>query len=56
MLIYSLLMAADLNLDVDEIISHKLLQNEKKYPLEKAYGKSDKYTVFSEHDCEADSQ
>lgn len=55
-LIYSLLMAADLNLDVDEIISHKLLQNEKKYPLEKAYGKSDKYTVFSEHDCEADSQ
>ncbi len=32
-----------LNLDEDEIINSKMDQNEKKYPIEKAKGKSDKY-------------
>lgn len=32
-----------LNLDADEIVNMKMTQNEKKYPIEKAKGKSDKY-------------
>ena len=32
-----------LNLDVDEIVNNKMAQNEAKYPVEKAYGKSNKY-------------
>ena len=32
-----------LNLDVDEIVNHKMDLNEAKYPVEKAKGKADKY-------------
>ncbi len=32
-----------LGLDADEIINMKMKQNEEKYPVEKAKGKSDKY-------------
>ena len=32
-----------LNLDVDEIVNNKMAQNETKYPIEKAYGRSNKY-------------
>ena len=32
-----------LGLDVDEIVNNKMTQNEKKYPVEKAKGKADKY-------------
>lgn len=32
-----------LNLDVDDIVNMKMNQNEAKYPVEKAKGKSDKY-------------
>lgn len=32
-----------LNLDVDEIVNNKMAQNEAKYPVEKAYGRSNKY-------------
>ncbi len=32
-----------LKLDENEIINSKMDQNEKKYPIEKAKGKSDKY-------------
>lgn len=32
-----------LNLDVDEIVNNKMCQNEAKYPIEKAYGRSNKY-------------
>ena len=32
-----------LNLDPDEIVNMKMTQNEKKYPIEKAKGKADKY-------------
>ena len=31
------------NLDMDTIVNNKMDKNEKKYPVEKAYGKSTKY-------------
>nr|WP_170937544.1 nucleotide pyrophosphohydrolase [Terribacillus saccharophilus] len=43
-LIYSLLLANDLKLDVDKIIKNKIQKNEKKYPVDKAYGVRTKYT------------
>ncbi len=43
-LIYCELMADVLDIDVGEIITKKLQENRDKYPVEKAYGKSDKYT------------
>lgn len=50
-LIYSLMMANDLGLNISEIISEKLASNDRKYPAEKAYGKADKYTAYmSEED------
>ena len=42
-LIYALLMAARLKIDLNEAILEKIAQNEKKYPIEKAYGRSVKY-------------
>jgi len=42
-LIYSLMIADKYNLNIEEIIMSKMDKNEKKYPVEKAYGKSDKY-------------
>ena len=47
-MLYSLLMADALDLDVSEIIKDKIAVNNRKYPVEKAYGKADKYTAFSE--------
>ncbi|MBQ2309209.1 MAG: nucleotide pyrophosphohydrolase [Erysipelotrichales bacterium] len=41
---YCLQMCDKLGLDPDEIINRKCDQNEKKYPVEKAKGKADKYT------------
>jgi len=43
-MIYCGLMADAVGLDVDEIITKKLQTNREKYPVEKAYGVSDKYT------------
>ncbi len=43
-LIYSLLMGNDLGLDISEIVNNKIEENNRKYPAEKAYGRSDKYT------------
>ena len=42
-LIYCVLMADRLQLDLDEIIKHKLEKNGDKYPVDKAYNRSDKY-------------
>ncbi|QED47011.1 nucleotide pyrophosphohydrolase [Cytobacillus dafuensis] len=47
-LIYSILLANELNLDIEEIILDKLAKNEKKYPIEKAFGSNKKYTEFGE--------
>ena len=42
-LVYCQNMLDKLNLDPDEIVNMKMDQNEKKYPVEKSKGKSDKY-------------
>ena len=43
-LVYCRNMLDKLGLDEDEIVNAKMDQNEVKYPVEKARGKSDKYT------------
>ena len=43
-LVYCRNMLDELGLDEDEIVNAKMTQNEKKYPVEKARGKADKYT------------
>ena len=43
-LIYCALMADTCGLDIDEIVRAKLKRNNEKYPVEKAKGKSKKYT------------
>lgn len=42
-LIYCILMADSLDLDIEEIINNKIKKNEKKYPVEKSKGNSKKY-------------
>ncbi|WP_373471900.1 nucleotide pyrophosphohydrolase [Carnobacterium alterfunditum] len=43
-LIYSIMMSDTMDFDLAEIISEKLKINNQKYPVEKAFGKKDKYT------------
>ena len=43
-LIYCYLMANDLKLNISEIVTSKLELNNRKYPVEKAFGCSKKYT------------
>lgn len=43
-LIYCMLMADVCGLDLSEIVLKKLEINNEKYPVEKAFGKADKYT------------
>lgn len=43
-IVYSQNLLDKLGLDADEIVNMKMSQNEAKYPVEKAKGKSDKYT------------
>lgn len=43
-IVYSQNLLDKLGLDADEIVNMKMSQNEVKYPVEKAKGKSDKYT------------
>lgn len=45
-LIYCVLFANKLNIDISEIVSMKLKKNEEKYPVEKAYGSSKKYNEY----------
>ena len=42
-IVYTLNLLYELNLDADEIVNVKMEQNEKKYPVEKAKGNSAKY-------------
>ncbi|MBQ9341410.1 MAG: nucleotide pyrophosphohydrolase [Lachnospiraceae bacterium] len=42
-MVYTQNLLDKLGLDADEIVNMKMTQNEKKYPVEKAKGKSDKY-------------
>ena len=43
-LMYGIYMADACGLDLDEIVLQKLKRNEEKYPVEKAFGKKEKYT------------
>lgn len=43
-IIYSLLLADDLNLDIEEVVKEKIKKNIGKYPVEKAFGVKTKYT------------
>ena len=43
-IVYSQNLLDKLGLDADDIVNMKMSQNEAKYPVDKAKGKSDKYT------------
>ena len=43
---YCILMADACGLDLDGIVQKKMQRNCEKYPVEKAYGRSDKYTAY----------
>lgn len=43
-LIYCILLANKLNLNIEDIIKEKLIKNNEKYPVEKCKGNSKKYT------------
>jgi NTP pyrophosphatase (non-canonical NTP hydrolase) len=43
-MMYCILMADRLDVDIEDMINKKLIKNEEKYPIHKAKGKSDKYT------------
>ncbi|MBS5909566.1 MULTISPECIES: nucleotide pyrophosphohydrolase [Paenibacillus] len=43
-LVYAVYLADALNLDIEDIIRSKMRQNAAKYPVDKAYGKREKYT------------
>jgi len=43
-MMYCLLMADITGMDMEEILRKKLKKNAAKYPVDKSYGKSDKYT------------
>lgn len=45
-------MANDLSLDISDIVMEKLRVNDSKYPVAKAYGRSDKYTVLASEEPE----
>ncbi|MGG5339645.1 MazG nucleotide pyrophosphohydrolase [Enterococcus pernyi] len=46
-LIYSYMMADNLNLDIDTIIEEKLEKNNQNYPVEKSKNNKEKYTELS---------
>lgn len=43
-MIYSMMLASNLDLDIKEIILNKLEKNNEKYPIEKSKGNKEKYT------------
>lgn len=45
-LIYSYMLADNLNLNIDSIIDEKLRKNNEKYPVSKSRGNNNKYTDF----------
>lgn len=45
---YCILMADECGLDLDEIVHEKIVQNNEKYPVEKAFGSKEKYTQLKE--------
>lgn len=51
-LIYSLMLVDNLDLDVEKIIQDKLNLNAKKYPISKSYGSNKKYTELDSEDVD----
>ncbi|HJV32496.1 MAG TPA: MazG-like family protein [Patescibacteria group bacterium] len=47
-MIYLLFLSHDLGVDLEQAVLDKLEENAKKYPVEKAKGRSDKYTAYQE--------
>lgn len=47
-LIYCAYLSDTLNLDMDKIVSDKIEKNSKKYPVEKSFGNSKKYTELED--------
>lgn len=47
-MIYLLFISHDLGIDLDQAVLDKLEENARKYPVEKAKGRSDKYTAYQE--------
>lgn len=45
-MIYLLFMAHDLGIDLEQAVLDKLEENARKYPVEKAKGRSEKYTAY----------
>lgn len=45
-LIYSMMLADNLNLNIDNIIEEKLEKNDEKYPVSRSKGTNKKYTEF----------
>ena len=45
-IICSILFADVIGADIEKIVSDKLEQNNKKYPIDKAFGKKEKYTEY----------
>lgn len=45
-MIYSMMLASNLDLDIEEIILNKLEKNNEKYPIIKSKGNKEKYTDF----------
>ncbi|MBB6635697.1 nucleotide pyrophosphohydrolase [Cohnella thailandensis] len=43
-LIYSIYLADALDLNIEDVVLNKLAKNERKYPVDKAFGRKDKYT------------
>lgn len=43
-LIYAIYLADTMDLNIDDVILNKMAKNEAKYPIEKAFGRKDKYT------------
>lgn len=43
-LIYAIMLADNLELDIEAIINHKLDKNAEKYPIDKSFNNSKKYT------------
>ena len=49
-LLYLLLIADKAGIDLEEAARNKLIKNAAKYPVEKSYGSSRKYTQFDSHE------
>ncbi|MCR4936570.1 MAG: nucleotide pyrophosphohydrolase [Lachnospiraceae bacterium] len=48
-MIYAFLMGHDLGINIPEIVNNKIDENNRKYPVEKSFGRSDKYTAYANY-------